>query len=460
MDSLGRFVPAVVLGMGAFMATFDITAVSLALPAIGASLSLGAGDQIWIMSIYSMAFTVALIAAGTLADRYGAKLALLLGTLVFLISSAACGLAGSFELMISGRLVQGIGAAFVICGGYALMSRLYAEKAERVRAFAIMGTISGSAMAVGPGLGGVIANTIGWQWVFLINIPICVLILAALWGVTSDKLSSVDASIDIPGIAVFGALMLVASWCMIYGPMIGGVLVGPVKAAILISALAATLVWIESKAARPAVDLALFKRRAFVGLSIVPVCLAISYWSPLVFLPLMLGSVFRLENPTVSYVMLAFTAPMFLVPNMVAKLATRSKDRVFFSSGLLVVAGGCVLISLGVHLRMFALSLFGMVVAGSGAAAMQTQVSGALMAAAPNDRSGAVSAIMTILRQGGFVFGTAALTAVVRISHGRFESEFTILFLVCGAISLVGALVTRVLVLQDDDLERTGAYAR
>ncbi|MDM0030595.1 MFS transporter [Variovorax sp. J22P271] len=451
--------PAVILGMGAFMATFDITAVSLALPSIGTTLSIPTNDLVWVMNVYSMTFTVVLIVAGTLADQWGPKPALIFGTSIFLISSGGCGFADSFRLLIAGRLVQGIGAAFILCGGYAMMSQLYSEKAQRIQAFAIMGTISGSAMAVGPGLGGILSSTLGWPWIFFLNIPVCLVIVGALCRVNCVKSSDCATSIDFLGIAAFGVLMLVASWCMIHGPSLFDVRLSLAVAAGLVAFLAALFIVIELTVRRPAVDLTLLARRTFCGLAIVPICLAFSYWAPLVFLPILLESVFRLDGLSASYVMLAFTCPMFLVPYLATGLATRIHEGVFFSYGLLGVATGSLLISAGAHFVSIGLSMLGMALAGSSAAAIQNQVSGALIAAAPADRSGTVTALMTILRQGGFVLGTALLSAVMSVLQGISSNEFPFMFVVCASISLVGAVATRILVSRDEKSTRGGAYA-
>ena len=142
-----RYWPATIMGLGAFMAAFDVTAVSLALPVISEALELEVASSIWIMNAYGLAFTAFLIGAGAVSGRCENRLALVTGTMLFLAASVICALAGSFAVMIAGRVFQGCAAAFIVCGGYALMGHLYPEKAERVEAFAVMGVISGSALA-------------------------------------------------------------------------------------------------------------------------------------------------------------------------------------------------------------------------------------------------------------------------------------------------------------------------
>ena len=433
--------PATVMGLGAFMATFDVTAVSLALPVISEELSLNVSTSIWIMNAYGLAFTVFLIGAGAVSDRYGNRLALVSGTMLFLVASVVCAMSAGLLMMIFGRVLQGFAAAFIVCGGYALMGHIYPEKAQRVEAFAIMGVISGSALAVGPGLGGVIASKFGWTWIFLINVPVCLLVAAsALFGMEERKSDSIK-SFDVLGILTFGAFLLIASWAMLNGLSIGGADVGLVPMMLTLAALLIAFLWIEKHAENPAVNIDIFRNRSFNGLALVPLCLAVSYWSLIVFIPIFLEDVFQIGTQRSAYILLAFTLPMFLVPYWVTGVAKRWSEAKFFSIGLLLVAIGCLGIAIGANSVSYTFSIAGMVLAGSGAAAMQTQVSGAIIASVPADQAGAVSAIMTILRQGGFALGTALLSLTLVLGTGSL-TNFTILFLTCALVAGLGGTLT------------------
>jgi MFS family permease len=433
--------PAIVMGLGAFMATFDVTAVSLALPIISEELSLDVSTSIWIMNAYGLAFTVFLIGAGAISDCYGNRLALVSGTMLFLVASVICAMSDSLSIMIAGRVLQGCAAAFIVCGGYALMGHLYPKKAQRVEAFAIMGVISGSALAVGPGLGGVIASYFGWVWIFLINVPVCFLVAAgALFGM-EERRSASAKSFDVLGILTFGAFLLIASWAMLNGLSIAGAEFHLVPVLLILAALLVAFVWIEKRAEYPAVHIEIFRNTTFNGLALVPLCLAISYWSLIVFIPIYLEDVFEIGTQQSAYVLLAFTLPMFLVPYWVTGVAKRWAEAKFFSIGLLLVALGCLAIAIGSHSVSYGFSIAGMVLAGSGAAAMQTQVSGALIASVAADQAGAASAIMTILRQGGFALGTALLSLTLSLGTGPLKN-FTILFLTCALVAGLGGILT------------------
>jgi MFS family permease len=458
-----KYIRTLIVGVGAFIATFDITAVSLALPAIGRTFTLDVAGYVWVMDVYSLAFTITLITAGAVADRYGQKLTLIAGAIIFLIASILCAYATHFGVLITGRVIQGAGAAFVICGGLAMTGRLYTQKAERVQAFGIIGTVSGSALAIGPALGGIIANTFGWKWVFLINIPICLAITAGALAWMDEHKNRNNKRLDIVGIVTVSTLLLIAIWFFLRGPVVGGIVFSNSAFVATIVLLLIVFVWVEKRAPYAAIDISLFKKRAFVGLTIVPLALAVSYWSLIVFMPLFLESSLHVDRERISYMMLFFTMPMFVVPlvianRSVARMAAEVKQSTYYFSGLLVVSLGCAAISLGAYLHEYSYAVGGMVVAGVGAAAMQSQVSGALIASAPQERAGGVSAITTVLRQGGFAIASAFLAKVLqaKIHLGPYSIEnFTLLFSVCALVAGVGSVGTLLLTRTRADYART-----
>jgi MFS family permease len=430
------------MGLGGFIATFDLTAVSLVLSDLGRHFSLGVAGSVWIMNGYSLALTIMLITAGVLSDRYGHRLSVVVGAALFLVASAACAFAPHYGVLVGGRVLQGIGAAFIVCGGLALVGRLYTEKADRVRAFALIGTIQGSALALGPGLGGVIASVFGWQWIFLVNIPVCTVIIGGCLVATERPRARPVTPLDVRGLIVFSLFLFLSTWLLLYGPHFAATTVRtPVVATVLVAILA-TFVWIERRTPHPAIDLSLFRIRGFVGLALVPLCLAVGYWSLMVYIPLYLESSLRLGTGAISSLMLFFTVPMFVIPYLVTRVAATSKQSAFYSGGLAVVAAGCLMIALGAHLRELVVVIAGMTVAGVGAAGVQNQVTGALIASAPEERAGSVAAVMTILRQGGFAVGSALLS--------NATSGFTVLFSICVLVAGAGAVCTYLLIRSDE----------
>jgi MFS family permease len=170
------------LGLGIFLMLFDVTAVVIAMPGIAKELGFAVAGAAWVIDAYSLAFTGALLASGALADRFGRRRAMLAGNALFLMASFACGAATSGPLLLTARLVQGIGAAFMVTGALALIAVAFPNRDLRAQAFSIVGVMSGIAMALGPTVGGLLASSFGWRWIFYANVPFCLALAFAVHG--------------------------------------------------------------------------------------------------------------------------------------------------------------------------------------------------------------------------------------------------------------------------------------
>lgn len=445
----GSRIPAIVIAMSSFLVTFDITAVIVAMPKIKSELGLGVSGFAWVMDAYSLAFTVLLMAAGVLADRYGRRKAVLVGNLIFAVASLGCGLAQTDVFLWAARAVQGVGASFVICGGLALLSDRYREQGERVKAFALAGTVSGLAMALGPSGGGLIADLAGWRWVFFVNLPICAFIGLVLPKVIQESRDPTRRRVDIVGVATLTLFLLSLVWLLLHGTEVMGVKVSSYVAAAVVIACFVMFIMSQRLNKSPMIELALFTSPAFLGICLVPLALSIAYWSLLVYLPLFLQSALAQTLNRISWLMLAATAPMLLLPFIGARIALVLKPRAFFSSGLVVVGIGGLVLAYGAHAANLWIALTGMLVTGAGAAAVNSQVSGAIVALAPKERAGTVSAVATILRQGGFATGIAALGALLNRAGtptSAAAADFVPLFASAGLVSLTSAVCVLLLV--------------
>jgi len=442
-------IPAIVIAMSSFLVTFDITAVIVAMPKIKSELGLGVTGFAWVMDAYSLAFTVLLMTAGVLADRYGRRKALLLGNLVFAAGSLACGFAQTDVFLWLARVVQGVGAAFVICGGLALLSDRYREQGERVKAFALAGTVSGLAMALGPSGGGLIADFAGWRWVFFVNLPICIGIGLVLPRVVQESKDPTQRRIDVAGVVTLTAFLFSMIWFLLHGNDVLGVKIPSTLAAGIVLVCFIAFVLSQWLSKSPMIELALFTSPAFLGICLVPLALSIAYWSLLVYLPLFLQSGLGQTLDQISWLMLAATAPMLLLPLAGARIALVLKPRAFFSLGLVVVGFGGLVLAYGAGLANIWISLLGMLLTGSGAAAVNSQVSGAIVALAPKERAGTVSAVATVLRQGGFATGIAALGALLNRSGSpgsATAADYVPLFAGVALVSLASAACVLMLV--------------
>jgi EmrB/QacA subfamily drug resistance transporter len=433
-----RRTPVLALALAGFLTQFDVTAVVVILPSIGNELGFGISGYAWVMDAYSLAFTATLLASGALADRFGRRRALLAGNAVFAAASLLCAIAWDGPSLWLARGLQGIGAAFVITGSFALIAGLCPEPAARARAFGLAGIVSGVAMAIGPTLGGVVATWPGWRWIFLANLPVC---LATIWIVprlVGESRDHAGRPIDPVGIALLTlALGLVIESLLSAHHSSSRLLAGSGAGVFL-----ALFVWQQRRRAEPVLDPALLRQKAMIAVSLLLITVSVAYWAVLVYLPLFLQSRFDFTIEWVGLVMLAATLPMIVLPPYAGALVPRWGWRRLFATGLAIIAVGDAVLA-GIFLTALPidplwLALSGMTLIAIGAALVQAQLSGAVVALAPPARAGMASALTIVMRQGGFAVGIAGLGATL-------SSGYAVLFLAAMAAAVVGAASTALL---------------
>ncbi|QJY45071.1 DHA2 family efflux MFS transporter permease subunit [Pseudonocardia broussonetiae] len=254
------------LVLGFFMILVDSTIVSVATPAIMADLGVSVDAVVWVTSAYLLAYAVPLLVTGRLGDRFGPRRVYLVGLVVFTLASLWCGLTGTLGELVAARVVQGLGAALMTPQTMAVITRTFPAE-NRGRAMSLWGAVAGIATLVGPILGGVLVDGLGWEWIFFINVPVGVVgFLLALRLV--PELPTHVRRFDLVGVA----LSAVGMFLLVFGIQEGqaydwGTIVGPVSVWSLIGTgvvvLAAFVVWQARGPAEPLVRLGLFRDRNF-----------------------------------------------------------------------------------------------------------------------------------------------------------------------------------------------------
>jgi MFS family permease len=313
-------VPALFLGMAAFLTNFDVTAVVIALPTLARELELDVAGYAWVMDAYSLAFTACLLFAGALADRYGRRRAMLVGNVIFAFASLACGMAWNGPTLWGARALQGIGAAFIVTGGFALIASVYLQAKARTDAFALVGVLSGVAMAFGPTIGGVVSSWIGWRWIFLINVPACALVA---WGVprlVAEARVAVSRPLDVLGIVLVTAALTAIVEALLHGRTSTSYTV----AGLALSAVFLALFAVQQRSREnPILDPGIFVQRAMIGIAILLCAVSIGYWATLVYLPLFLAAAFDWSSEVAGIALLTATLPMLFLPPLGGRLVDR-----------------------------------------------------------------------------------------------------------------------------------------
>jgi EmrB/QacA subfamily drug resistance transporter len=253
------------VALATFMTYLDNNIVNVAIPAIQRDLHLTTSGLEWVVSSYVLVFAGLLLVGGRLADAFGRRRLFLLGLAVFTGASLVAGLAGSVDVLIAARAVQGLGAALVTPTTLAIISHAYPDPRERTAAVGIWAGVGGLALAVGPLLGGLLSEHATWGWIFTINVPVgLATLLLGAWAVTESREAD-RRPLDLPGLGLSGAALTALTWALIEGGTRGWTS-APILAAFAVAAAAGSaFVLVEQRAAAPMVDVALFRVRAFSG---------------------------------------------------------------------------------------------------------------------------------------------------------------------------------------------------
>lgn len=431
LDAMKSFrrTPALALSFASFLTQFDVTAVVVALPAIGTDLGFGIAGFAWVMDAYSLAFTATLLACGALADRYGRRRILLIGNALFAVASLGCGLAWDGTSLWAARAAQGFASAFVVTGSIALIASAYPDPKYRARAFGLAGIVSGMAMAVGPTMGGAVAAWLGWRWIFLANLPFCLLAAWIVPRLVAEERADKTRPLDPVGVALLTLALGIAIETLLTGRT-------EMHAGLGIAAclgLAGLFALQQRRKPQPLLDPALLAEPAMIAVSILLITVSIAYWAVLVYLPLFLTTTFGLSTEQSGVALLAATLPMVFLPPLAGRLATQWGWRTLFTAGLVLIAAGDIALALGPSAAAF----LGMAVIATGAALVQSQLSGAVVTLAPPAQAGMASALTIVMRQGGFAVGIALLGGA--LGTERDPSAFALLFALAAAAAAVGA---------------------
>ncbi|GIQ72245.1 MFS transporter [Bradyrhizobium sp. RD5-C2] len=429
-----------VLGLGAFLILFDVTAVVVAMPGIAGDLGFAVAGSAWVIDAYSLALTGALLASGALADRFGRRRAMLAGNVVFLLASIACGAATSGPLLLAARMLQGIGAAFLSTGAIALVAGAFPHQPQRARAFGTIGMISGVAMALGPTLGGLLAAWFGWRWIFYANIPFCLTLAFAVPRVVAETHQPGGRPLDPAGI-----VLLTLSLGLAIDALLRHDASPIVRAAGLIASVATAVGFVRQqwRSHNPVLDPRVFAAPPMIAVAASLIAIQFGYWAVLVYLPLFLSTALHVSMEVAGVALLAATLPMLLVPLLGGRFVTQWGWRRFFMIASGIIAAGDVLLvtaalSADAGLRGIATAA-GMLTIGIGAALANPQLGSVALALAPPAQAGMASAMTMIVRQAGFAISIAVLGATLGTTESTSAFAAPFVLAAFGAIAGVVA---------------------
>jgi EmrB/QacA subfamily drug resistance transporter len=439
------------VAFGLFMIMLDNTIVNVALPSIQRDLHIGISELEWVVNGYALTFAVLMLTGGKLADLFGRRLIFIVGLVVFVAASLACGLAPNASFLIGARVVQGVGSAMMNPATLSIITATFPPR-QRGMAIGIWAGVSALALAIGPLVGGVITQHLSWGWIFFINVPVGILaIVVARLVIEESRDTSADQRLDLPGLLASA----IGLFALIYA-LIEANTYGWTSARILaLFALAVVglvvFVVLELRQRVPMLDLSLFRNPTFAGANTVMLLVALAMFGVFFYVSLYVQNVLGYSPTQAGATFLPMTLCVVVLAPIAGRVSDRFGSRWLIAAGMTMVAGSLVIFAqLDQHSNFW--DIFpGLVIGGAGMAMSMAPTTATAMHAVPVDKAGVGSAVLNSMRQVGGSLGIAVMGAIVAAyvhTPGRgpqavaeFVQGFQRSLLVAAVIAFTAAIV-------------------
>ncbi|MER7769529.1 MFS transporter [Kitasatospora sp. NPDC096140] len=432
----------VVCGASLFITSLDSTAVNVALPTLRSELAAGPSQLAWIVDAYTLTLAVLLLLAGALGDRLGRRTMFRAGLLVFGVGSLGCALAGSPDQLIAVRVLQGCGAALLGPNALSTLTTAIEDPVRRARAIGFWAAIFGLAAAVGPLVGGSLIDALGWRWIFLVNLPVVVLALAASVRVPETR-AGAPRPFDPVGLALGAVAVFGVTELLIHGAHAGFGGVTPLVCGALAVGGGVAFVAVEKERAHPVFPLALLRRPTFTAATVSAV-LAFAILAGFLFV----SSVYWQQQRHAS----ALETGLALLPAtlMIAVVSPLSGRLLLVVGARRLLVGSGLLLALGAGLLALAAGgdgylpyAAGYLVLGLGFGLVNPPITNTAVTGLPAQQAGVASALASTSRQLGSTLGVAVLASVAAGPHLDQRRAWLIALGLGLAVAAINALAGR-----------------
>ena len=424
-DSRKKWLALIVLALGDLLIVLDVSIVNVALPSIREDLGFSEASLAWVINAYTLTFGGFMLLAGRLGDLYGHRRVFVIGVGLFTAASLACGLATSSDILVGARAIQGIGGAIVAAVALSLIMTLFTEPAERAKAMGVIGFVAAGGGSIGVLAGGVITDFLSWNWIFLVNLPIGIAVIAfCLMLLPGSSGERSGARLDFGGAILVTASLMLAVYAIVNGNEQGwtsGRTLGLLAVAV---AGFGAFIALEWKVDEPLMPLGLFKLRSVATSNIVGIL-----WSAAMFAMFFLSALYL--QLVLGYSPLE-VGLAFLPANLImgafslglsAKIVMRYGTRRPLVVGMALVALGLGLFARAPVDASFAADVLpSMVILGVGIGmAMNPLLLAAMSDVRPQDAGIASGVVNTSFMMGG-ALGLAVLASVAAAQTGGSTS--------------------------------------
>ncbi|MFC5187304.1 DHA2 family efflux MFS transporter permease subunit [Actinomadura harenae] len=403
------------LSLGFFMTLLDLTIVNVAIPSMIDKLHASLDEVLWITNAYILVLAVLLITAGRLGDLWGKKNLFIAGVVLFTLASLACGIAQDPTQLIAARAVQGLGAALLMPQTMSIIIATFPPE-KRGAALGVWGAVAGVSTIAGPTIGGMLVTSFDWRWIFFVNLPIGILVLALAVPILPGHTPGVRHKFDVTGVA----LVTVALFCLVFALTEGQKYEWNAWIWALIGAAAALFVvfLVQQKARQerePLVPFGLFRDRNFTILAFVGAAVSVGMVGMFLPMNIYLQSVLGFSALKAGLVMApSSVVSMFLAP-IAGKLTDKIGGRLILMVGLLLYSAGMLWMVLVAGTATDWTAFLGpLIVSGIGVGGVFAPMATEATRNVPPRLAGAASGVSNTIRQIGSVLGSAAVGAILQ----------------------------------------------
>jgi EmrB/QacA subfamily drug resistance transporter len=403
-----------ILALAQFMVVLDASIVNVALPAIMKSLSFSPENLQWIVTAYTLSFGGFLLFGGRAADLFGRRKIFLIGLIAFTLSSMFVGLAQNEVMMIIGRAVQGLAAAFMSPAALSIVLTEFKEGTERNKALGVWSAVAAGGAAAGLLLGGFLTQYFGWEWDFFINVPVgIVLAILAYKYVPLHKSIADHRHLDLPGaVLVTGGLMTLV-FAISKAPEWGWGSATTIWSLIAAVVLLIAFVFNESRSKHPLMPLSIFKIRNLSGANLTQLPVTAAMFSMFFFISLYAQEVLEFTPLQTGLAFLPFTIVIALVSTNISRFFVKLGYKPFMVAGPIFIAIALFILShITVDGNYFTQVLPGIALLAFGASMCFVSITVAATSGVPQHESGLASGLLNTAQQIGGALGLAILSGI------------------------------------------------
>lgn len=424
--------------LGFLVVQLDVSVVNVGLGALKQAFDTDLTGLQWVINSYALVFSALLILGGACGDKWGAKTAYTAGFAVFTLGSIGCGLAENMPMLIAMRLVQGLGAAFLVPTSLTLIRISFEDPQRRKSAVALWGACGGIALAAGPVLGGLLIDYLGWRSVFLINVPIGVL---AIWLISRYAAPSprMEKSVDAGGQFSIAICLASLTYALTESSGQGWTLLTYSALAIAVTFLL-VFVWVQRHVKAPMLPARLATNAGLVSMSLAGAVINFTFYGTVFVFSIYFQTILHYDAFKTGLSFIPLTAVLTLSTLLSSRIARRVSAKRIITTGFSIqVIGFLALAQIGPHSSLWLLNGALMLV-GIGSACSVPSITNTMLASVSQHDAGIASGLMASARQLGGVIGVAVFgTLIARADAAAFAHGMSNAMLV-SAITLVACI--------------------